>query len=192
MDADRDMGPGSPDQSTDMLPRWAGGLVLYPDFDGVLHPENVRRRPGSWPYLAGPRGHVLCEHAPLLARCLEPYPALHIVLSTSWVQVYRSVRRAARQLPPALCSRVIGATFHGRMDATRFQSMARGVQVRGDVCRREPTAWLALDDDDLGWPAVCRGNLVRTDPVLGISAPAVLMELQTRLAAMHSLAEGWP
>ncbi|WP_166658340.1 HAD domain-containing protein [Paraburkholderia silvatlantica] len=30
--------------------------------------------------------------------------------------------------------------------------------------------WVALDDDDEGWPAWCRDHLVRTDPELGISA----------------------
>jgi hypothetical protein len=78
------------------------------------------------------------------------------------------------------------------MDPRRFQSLPRGVQVWGDVCRRQPAAWLALDDDDTGWPAVCRDHLVRTDPVLGLSAPAVLVELQARLAAMHRLEGGWP
>lgn len=135
---------------------------------------------------------MLFEHTPLLARCLEPYPELRIVLSTSWVRVCRSVCKAARRLPLALRRRVVGASFHGGMDPTRFRSMPRGVQVWGDVCRRQPEAWLALDDDDAGWPAACRGNLLRTDPELGISAPAVLMELQTRLAAMHRWEKGWP
>ncbi|WP_434666221.1 HAD domain-containing protein [Paraburkholderia sp. A3BS-1L] len=124
------------------------------------------------------------EHAGLLAQCLAPYPALRIVLSTSWVRVFRSVRKVARRLPPELRWRVVGATFHRRMDPGWFRSVPRGVQVWGDVCRRRPDAWLALDDDDAGWPAVCRAHLVHTDPVLGISALAVLAQLQARLAAM--------
>ena len=192
MDAHRGVGPRLPWQPMDALPRWQGGSVLYLDLDGVLHPEDVWRRPGTGPYVASPPGHVVFEHAALLERCVEPYPEWRIVLSTSWVLVFRSVRKVARRLPPALRRRVVGATFHGRMDPVWFRSMPRGVQVWGDVCRRQPEAWLALDDDDAGWPAVCRDHLVRTDPVLGISAPAVLMELQTRLAAMHRLDGGWP
>jgi hypothetical protein len=65
-----------------MRPRRRGGLVLHPDFYGVLHPEDVWRQPGSGPSVASPPGHVLFEHAALLARCLEPYPALRVVLST--------------------------------------------------------------------------------------------------------------
>jgi hypothetical protein len=117
---------------------------------------------------------------------------LRIVLSTNWVLVFRSVRKVARRLPPALCQRVVGATFQGRMDPVWFRSIPRGVQVWGEVGRRQLEAWPALDDDDAGWPAVCRSNLLRTDPVPGLSAPAVLMELPARLAAMHRLEKGWP
>jgi len=59
------------------------------------------------------------------------------------------------------------------------------MQVWSDVLRRKPADWLALDDDYLDWPAWCRDKLVRTHPVLGISAPVVLAELQTKLASMH-------
>jgi hypothetical protein len=176
---------------TDSLPRWRGGTVLYLDFDGVLHPEEVWRCPGSGPYVASPPGHQVFEHAALLERCLEPYPGLRIVLSTNWVLVFRSVRKVARRLPPGLRERVAGATFHRQMDPGWFRSIPRGVQVWGDVCRRRPDAWLALDDDEAGWPAVGRAHLVRTDPVLGLSDPAVLADLQTRLAAMHGTEGGW-
>jgi hypothetical protein len=65
-----------------------------------------------------------------------------------------------------------------------FLSTSRGMQVWSDVLRRKPKAWLALDDDYVGWPEWCRDNLIRTDPVLGISKPTVLAELQGKLAAM--------
>jgi hypothetical protein len=70
------------------------------------------------------------------------------------------------------------------MHAELFEAMPRGVQVWGDVCRRRPGAWVAPDDDDAGWPAVCRDHLLHTDAVLGISEPVVLAALQARLVAM--------
>jgi hypothetical protein len=175
---------GTTTEETDGLPRRRGGDVLYLDFDGVLHPKEVWRYSGSGPYVARPPGHQVFEHAALLERCLEPYPELRIVLSTNWVLVFRSVRKVARRLPSGLRQRVVGATFHRQMDLGWFRSIPRGLQIWGDVCRRAPDAWLALDDDDVGWPAVCRGHLVRTDPVLGLSAPSVLKELQARLEMM--------
>jgi hypothetical protein len=114
------------------------------------------------------------------------------VLSTSWVRVFRSVRTVARHLLMELRRRVVGATFHGRMDPVWFRSVPRGVQAWGDVCRRRPAAWIALDDDNASWTAVCRDHLVHTDSELGISAPAGLAELQARLAAMHRQEKGWP
>ncbi|MFG6728525.1 HAD domain-containing protein [Burkholderia pseudomallei] len=165
-------------------PRHMGGVVLYLDIDGVLNPESVYRSRKAGPWIFGAPGHRLFEHADLLADLLEPYPHVRIVLSTSWVRVYRSVRKVARKLPPRLRSRVVGATYHSRMDPAEFVAAPRGMQVWADVLRRKPTDWLALDDDYLHWPAWCRDNLVRTDPMLGISEPGVLAELQTKLAKM--------
>jgi hypothetical protein len=55
------------------------------------------------------------------------------------------------------------------------------MQVWSDVLRRKPSAWLALDDDCLDWPAWCREQLVRTDPMCGIAEPGVLAELKAKL-----------
>ena len=52
--------------------------------------------------------------------------------------------------------------------------------------------WLSRDDDDGGWPAVCRDHLVCTEPVRDLSATAVLADLQARLAVMHGMETGWP
>ncbi len=49
------------------------GWVLYLDFDGVLHPEDVWRRPKFGPYVATPPGHTLFEDASLLVALLNPY-----------------------------------------------------------------------------------------------------------------------
>ncbi|CAD6529255.1 hypothetical protein LMG27952_02279 [Paraburkholderia hiiakae] len=165
-----------------------GGRLLYLDFDGVLHPENVWRRPRSGPYVATPPGHTLFEHASLLVALLAPYPDVRIVLSTSWVRVLGSVRKAARRLPPALRARVVGATFHGEMDAHLFAAMPRGVQVWADVQRRRPHEWLSLDDDGEGWPAMAREHLVLTDPVMGISEPSAYSAIQAKLAALGTAA----
>jgi hypothetical protein len=165
-------------------PAHSGGRVLYLDFDGVLHPENVWRRPGAGPYVATPPGHRVFELAPLLAQALEPYPDLRIVLATSWVRVL-SFTQAARRLPAGLRARVIGATYHSRMEAAAFLEMPRGVQILADVSRRRPAAWLALDDDTEGWPPLYRAHLVRTHAVLGISAPEVFAELRDKLAGLY-------
>jgi hypothetical protein len=153
--------------------------LLYLDFDGVLHPEDVFRHPRRGIYLAGKYpDHALFEHAELLAAQLEPYPNVRVVLSTSWVRVLR-YQRALRYLPERLQQRVIGSTFHTRMHKDLFLSLSRGQQVLGDASRRRADQWLALDDDAEGWPESHRKHLVHTDPVLGLAA--VLDDFRERL-----------
>ncbi|WP_106857299.1 HAD domain-containing protein [Caballeronia novacaledonica] len=164
-----------------------GGNVLYLDFDGVLQPSEVYWIRGIGPCLMNCPGHKLFENRTLLEHELDPYPGVRIVLSTSWVVRYRGrVPRLAANLGPSLAKRVIGATFHSQMDPFEFQQAARGQQVWADVVRRKPNSWLALDDDDTGWPSWCRSRLVLTDPMLGIASPTALAELRLRLQAMHS------
>ena len=160
-----------------------GALVLYLDYDGVLHHENVRWHPRIGAYLSAPDGYVLFQHAELLERLLTPYPDVQIVLSTSWVRRY-GCTKAAKNLRPALRSRVIGATFHSRMDEQQFAEAPRGMQVWSDVLRRKPRDWLALDDDWLHWPKWCLDKYVRTHEHEGISEPAVLQELKAKLEVL--------
>lgn len=160
--------------ATQSLPRRLRGYdepVLYLDYDGVLHHENVLRHPKRGIYVGHP-GFVLFEHAALLEKLLEPFPAVRIVLSTSWVRVL-SYSRALERLPQGLQERVIGATFHSEMDDEMFASKSRGSQVLEDVARRQPRCWIALDDTDEGWPTEVRDRVVITDERLGISAPGM-------------------
>ena len=166
-------------------PRGRGELVLYTDYDGVAHHEDVWWHPRRGPYIKAPGDFTLFQHAQLLVEVLEPYPSVLIVLSTSWVRQY-SYSKAAKKLPPELRSRVVGATFHSAMNEELFAAAPRGMQVWSDVLRREPRDWLAIDDDWLHWPAWCREKLVRTHDELGISEPAVLAELKAKLSLMCS------
>lgn len=81
-------------------PEQTGGQVLYPDFDGVLHPDDVWRRLGIGPYVASPSRHTVLEHAGMLDEILTLYPDVRIVLLTSWVVVYGSALKVARRLRP--------------------------------------------------------------------------------------------
>lgn len=164
------------------LPRGFGLFVLYLDFDGVLHHENVHWHPKRGAY-AGPPGFVLFEHAELLEQLLAPYPSLCIVLSTAWVRTY-GVHGSAKRLPPGLRSRVIGATFHSKMSEAEFLEKPRGIQVAEDAMRRKPFRWIALDDTDKGWPTE-RSNVFITDERLGIGAPGAADAIRALLDAMH-------
>ncbi|WP_236962031.1 HAD domain-containing protein [Hydrogenophaga sp. SL48] len=153
--------------------------VLYLDFDGVLHHEDVWWHPRRGVYIKTP-GYQLFEHVPLLEEVLASFPEVRIVLSTSWVR-YQRFSGSVRRLSPSLRERVIGATFHSRMNRQGFESLPRGIQVMNDVARRKPRNWVALDDDLENWVPEYRNFLIHCDQVLGISAPGVLDALKQRL-----------
>lgn len=166
------------------LPRGFGETILYLDYDGVLHHENVLWHPSRGAY-AGPPGFGLFEHASLLEELLSPYPQMSIVLSTAWVRTY-GCYGSAKRLPPGLRARVIGATFHSRMDRATFIAKPRGQQVIEDVLRRCPYAWIALDDVDEGWSSEVRPNVVITDEKLGLNTPTTVQTVKALLERIHS------
>jgi len=163
--------------------RGTGDLVLYLDFDGVLHHENCLWHPKIGPYLCGGPGYTLLQHAELLEQQLEPYPQMQIVLSTFWVLRY-GCADTAKRLPPALQARVVGATFHSGMPRAEFVDTPRGLQVWQDVVRRKPRAWLALDDNAEDWPAEHAAHVVRAHKHAGLSDPVVLVEFKLKLQEM--------
>ncbi len=155
--------------------------LLYLDYDGVLHHEDVRRYRDRGIVVA--HGHLF-EHAPVLERLLAPYPALRIVLSTSWVRAL-GFHRSKGYLPPALSSRVVGATTHTSM---RLSEMGvRGAEVWGDVQRRRAhPRWVAIDDDDYGWNELARPHLVLSHPERALGDSEVAAKLASALATYCS------
>lgn len=165
--------------------RGENGLILYLDYDGVLHHENCYWHARRGAYLVAPEGHTLFQHVGLLEELLAPYPDIQIVLSTSWVRRL-GYSRTAKRLPSALRQRVIGATYHSLMNRDEFEATSRGMQIWADVMRRKPRAWLALDDDWEGWPEFCQSNYVPTNEVTGLSDPIVLDVFTQKLRQLVS------
>lgn len=157
--------------------------VLYLDYDGVLHPVDVRvtlaapRRPQV--YIRGqPSSHLLFEHAKLLESLLEPFPTLRIVLARSWVREL-GYDFALSQLTPSLQSRVVGATWREGM---QVQPPARYYCIQIDAEERGLERWLALDDDLYCWPENELYRVVApTDPLLGLAEPGIAEELELKL-----------
>jgi len=130
-------------------------------------------------YIRGqPSSHPLFEHVELLESLLEPYPALRIILSTSWVREL-GYDFALQQLTPSLQSRVIGATWRTGM---RFQPPARYYCIQIDAEERGLKRWLAVDDDMYCWPENELYRVVApTDRLLGLAEPGITDELEQKL-----------
>lgn len=172
---------------TGRVPRGRDGLILYLDFDGVLHHENCLWSPKLGPYLCAPSRYTLFQHAELLVQLLAPYPEVAIVLSTTWIRRY-GVSASAKRLPEGLQKRVIGGTFHSRhMNEDEFQYLLRGQQVFHDVQRRRPRDWLALDDDGEGWPASHLDKFIQTHMYEGLGDPEITSTFAKKLEAMCKL-----
>jgi hypothetical protein len=169
-----------------MKPGNCGTPTLFLDFDGVLHPEPVwrpRGRPIELDSTHRAAGRELFDRAAALAAALAGVE-VRVVLSTSWVRVL-GYARASKRLPPALASRVVGATYHSRAaDRWSWDHLTRWEQIRCYVGRHHLTHWLAIDDDDDGWPASERHRLVWTLPNRG-AADDDIVELVRRLRGMR-------
>ncbi|MDH6160342.1 HAD domain-containing protein [Janthinobacterium sp. CG_23.4] len=161
-------------------------MILFLDFDGVLHPDSaylVKGRPTL--KAAG----ELFMWAPLLTDLLADFPAVQIVLSTSWAREL-SFSRACRWLPDGLRARVIGATWHSSMkhqadgfslSQTWWDTANRYQQIKRFADRAGLVNWVAVDDQPEGWSADDRDKLVHTNGDTGLSDSRVLASLAARL-----------
>ena len=159
------------------------GDLIYLDFDGVLHPDAVyRHREAPYIRLRAP-GHELFESCGVLERALLPYPDVSIVLSTSWVSEF-SFDLARASLSRDLQRRDVGATFDSQLfDRYAYATLTRYEVVQHDVERRGPVRWLAVDNDDAGWPDTARRRLVRPPDQLGLACPKTQTDLARKLRA---------
>lgn len=154
--------------------------ILYLDFDGVLHPADVRVLPADRHprvYVRGqPTDRPLFEHLPLLEQLLKPYPQLRMILATSWVREF-GYEYALEQLTSSLRERVIGAT--------PFPALARYYCIQIDAEERGVTKWLALDDDLNMWPESEMARVVApTDRLLGLAQPGIAEQLSAALVGL--------
>lgn len=162
--------------------------ILYLDYDGVLHPADVRVTKDNPQPQVYERGrattHPLFEHAMLLEHILEPFADVRISLSTSWVRVL-GYEFAVRQLPPGLRVRVVGTIWQGWM--LQVPPPRRHDAITTDAEERRVGRWLALDDDVDGWPAERRHLVVApTDTWQGLAQPGIVDELTAALELLCS------
>lgn len=159
-------------------------MILFLDFDGVLHPDAVYLRHSGQIELR--TEGALFMWADRLAAALQPHPGVRIVLSTSWVRNI-GFHRARKALPADLAVRVVGATWHSGMgkgwpDYIPWDNQTRYEQIQAYLSRLSaPARWIAVDDDAQGWASAELHRLIQTDPNSGISSPETLAALAGKL-----------
>ena len=184
------------DSATPYIPASAprsADVVLYLDLDGVVHHEAVLWHPRKGIYMSPYQaaGNTLFEWLPHLEEVLAPFPAVALVLSSTWC-IRPGYNKTLTLLPDSLRTRFIGGTFHKRVHGAdpwtlaSFRSSPRGVQVLADAQRRKPRHWVALDDDIEDWPQSAQAHLIACDGSMGLSCPLVRDALHQKLLQFHS------
>lgn len=160
--------------------------LLYLDYDNCLHRcDACKTANGIVPSESSAR---FFEFAGVLETLLAPYPALRIVLSTSWVEALGFA--TARESPPiaSLRARVVGSTFNPKEDRLQtWREIRRGQQVRRHVKRYGIKKWLTLDDMSEGFEGV-EARLVHCQPGVGLGDKDVQKLFADRLAAIFGTA----
>lgn len=156
-------------------------VVLFLDFDGVLHPVGGTQEPAR----EGGRSRQRMVRLPLLEALLRE-PALQqvgVVISSTWRVVY-NLAQLRSQFAPDLRERVIGLTPQLDQLSTRHarhEEIAAWLTAHPQIC-----AWVAVDDDLRGFPPSALPNLVATDPDTGLTARDIDLLRARLLAALQA------
>lgn len=162
-------------------------LILFLDFDGVLHPNEAYQVPGHGIVLKMD-GHNLFEHADTLASALDAHRDVDVVLSTSWVWTIGFCQSKAR-LPAPLQERIIGSTWNSSMNRHYWNSLTRYEQIKMYVNRHQVKNWIAIDDNDFKWPEKKRQHLIYTNEYGGLGTVGALDELLLKLNKFKGINE---
>jgi len=112
-------------------------MILFLDFDGVLHPETTVAS-----------SELFCR-LPLLQSVLDKHPEVEIVISSTW-RLSRTVEQLRQLFSAHLAARIVGAT--PRLDSTNLvdslASYPRHREVVGWLReqKRSYEEWVVLDD----------------------------------------------
>jgi len=134
-------------------------MVLFLDFDGVLHPEPCYREE-----------ELFCRR-PLLESVLREFPTVEIVISSTWRET-RDLATLKSLFSPDISKRIMGVTPSWRDLSELIDVIGpypRHVEVEGWLRQRQRAweQWVALDDRAY-WFRPFLSNLVRCDGRVGI------------------------
>ena len=114
-------------------------MILFLDFDGVLHPEYEAQ--------AVPADIAFC-HLPRFEAVMRDYSQVEIVISSTWREQFPLAALQAR-FSPDIAARIIGTTpIITRMDGKYVPARREG-EILGWLAaagRAQDGPWLALDD----------------------------------------------
>ncbi|MGF6977610.1 hypothetical protein QFZ94_006060 [Paraburkholderia sp. JPY465] len=157
-------------------------MILYLNFDGVLHPDQVFYENGCIPSLLTP-GHNALEYAELLANALEGYDEVAIVLNTWWT-FYLGLDACKDLLPTTLAARVSGSTIQ-HID-TYGSIPTRREETEFHIARQRSRPWMILDHNHARYRRDFQPNLLLLDPCEGLGSRAAQRSVERRLRLLKT------
>ncbi|MBH2018491.1 MAG: hypothetical protein I8H91_02780 [Burkholderiales bacterium] len=157
-------------------------MIVFLDFDGVLHPESVERK-----------DELLCR-LPLVEGVLREFAQARVVISSTWRLNWRdpsvSTLEMRKYFSPDMATRVVGVTpSHLDLDYRAapggLSLWKRQWECETWLCAHRPpgTPWLALDDR-AGWFRPLCPNLMELDSLVAFT-PGHCDEFRARLKDMQ-------
>lgn len=165
--------------------------TLFVDYDGTLHVGRALLDTATGQVTLD-SGRPLLEFAPILAEILEPYPAVEIVLTTSWLQELPT-EQVVSYLPLELKRRVVGTTgdIKPRLGCLR-DGTARTYIITSYAYGEGLKNWLAIDDSVYGVyhfgrePGELVDHFCLLDSAHGISDEGAQRCIRDWLARVHA------
>jgi hypothetical protein len=151
-------------------------MILFLDFDGVLHPD-----PCHDP-------SILFCHLPRLESILRDFPDVQVVISSTW-RTGHTLDDLKSYFSPDIASRIIGVTpawqdlpdLLDKIGHTYVRQVEIEGWLRASVHPWEK--WIAIDDKAY-WFKPFLPNLIRTNARVGLAGEEVVDELRARLISL--------
>jgi len=140
-------------------------MLLFLDFDGVLHPEPCYRS-----------DQLFCR-LPIFESVMKGFPEVEIVISSTWRET-DDIEQLRSYLPASLSRRIVGVTpvWRSLSDAIDLGYMyPRQIEIEAwlRAANRAWEPWIALDDRPY-WFRPFLKNLVVCKPNVGLDEDAAL------------------
>lgn len=152
-------------------------MVVYLNFDGVLHPNHLSYRHRRLPELQCP-GHTVFEYVPALAEALVEHPDAAVVLNTWWTY-HLAVDACLELLPTFIRKRVLGTTLRTAIYEGALPSRLREAEKHISAHAKEI---LILDNSAARYCSNLRPYLLLVDEERGLSCHSAMRALNRRLS----------
>lgn len=147
-------------------------MILFLDFDGVLHPFFPRRDRSD-------AENQLFSYLPRLEGVLRDFPEWRVVIASSWRE-NRPWANVIQAFSPDIVDRIIGATPVIKVKEPPYPRHPRHSEVLAylDANDLQGVRWIALDDDPRLYPPNCPNLLLCDDGFREIEEVALRTILQ--------------